>query len=357
VDAVRGGGVALLVVTAVAAALGLVYAASDRRIELGRRARRAVGVGTFGLFCAAAVAGLAVFFVRVDHPVGFAQDKWRSFKHVPAQEATSTHLLTLGSYRYDAWRVALDEFDRHPLAGIGSRGFGPAYLEHRRSPDTPVRAHSLWLDALSELGIVGLILLVAALALPLESVVGRTLAGEVGATAAFGGAAYWLVHASVDWIWTVPACGVPFFLLLGAGGSGGERRPLGRGPAVATAAVAAALVLVLFVPPWLSDRLSSQAFDAKNPAGDLRWAKRLDPLSVEPYLAASALARSARAATPPLAEAVRKEPRSVELRYDLALAYIRAREWKRAREQLVAARRIDPREPRIADALKRLPRR
>ncbi len=90
-------------------------------------------------------------------------------------------------------------------------------------------------------------------------------------------------------------------------------------------------------------------------ARHLSWAKRLDPLSVEPYLAEAALASSPRAATPPLAAAVRKEPRSVELRYDLALAYVRTREWRRARAELLAARRIDRREPRIAEALKNLP--
>ena len=357
VDAVRRGGAALLVVAVAAAAVGLVYAAADRRIELTPRARRGAGIAALAVFCAAIVAGAAAFFVRVDHPVRFAQEKWRAFKHVPRQEATSTHLFTLGSYRYDFWRVALDEFDRHPLAGIGSRGFGPAYLEHRRTPDTPARAHSLWLDALSELGIGGLVLLVAALALALAPLFGRTVAGEAAATAALGGAAYWLVHASVDWIWTVPACGLPFFLLLGAGASGGDRRPLRGGVAIAGACAVVVIVLFAFLPPWLSARLSANAAAADHPAGDLRWAKRLDPLSVAPYLAEAATAPSPRAATAPLAAAVRKEPRSVELRYDLALAFVRAREWRRARAQLLAAKRLDPREPRISQALKKLQRR
>ena len=56
-----------------------------------------------------------------------------------------------------------------------------------------------------------------------------------------------------------------------------------------------------------------------------------------------------------LEEAVRKEPRVVELRYDLGLAYERARKLRRARAELLEARRLDPREPTIADALKNLP--
>jgi Flp pilus assembly protein TadD len=51
------------------------------------------------------------------------------------------------------------------------------------------------------------------------------------------------------------------------------------------------------------------------------------------------------------------QPRVVELRYDLALAYVRARQLQRARAELQRARKLDPREPRIQDALKNLPKR
>ncbi len=174
-------------------------------------------------------------------------------------------------------------------------------------------------------------------------------ARDPAGTAAFAGCAYWLVHASGDWIWTVPACGLPFFLLLGAGSSGGDRRELARRPALVGAAVALAVAFVAFVPPWLSARLTDR--------GQFRWAKRLDPLTVDPYVAESARAGSPRASAAALEAAVRKEPRVVELRYDLALAYLRAREPHRARTQLLVARRLDPREPRIQQALKNLPKR
>jgi hypothetical protein len=341
---VRHAGAAILILTVVGAVVGLAYAVADRRIELGPRAVRRAGFGALGLFLAGIVAAVAIFFVRVDHPGGWFGDQWRAFKHAPTANASS-HLLALGSYRYDIWRVALHEFEHHPLAGIGSRGFGAAYLQHRRSPDTPARAHSLELDALSEVGIVGFALLVCALALLLLPVVVRTRARDPAATAAFGAAAYWLTHASADWLWAVPACGLPFFLLLGAGGSGGERRPLVNRVALPAASAAVAVGMIAFVPPWLSARLTDN--------GDLRWAKRLDPLSVDPYLAEAARAPSARAATVALTKAVRKEPRVVELRYDLGLAYIRAHEPRRAREELLEAKRLDPGEPRITVALRR----
>ena len=157
------------------------------------------------------------------------------------------------------------------------------------------------------------------------------------------------VHASGDWIWTVPACGLPFFLLLGAGGSGGARSELPRSAALGAAAATLVITVVAFVPPWLSARLTDR--------GQLRWAKRLDPLTVDPYVAQAARASSGRASVAALQHAVRKEPRVVELRYDLALAYLRAREPRRARAELLQARRLDPLEPRIEEALKRVPRR
>jgi O-Antigen ligase len=345
---VSHAGAAILVLTAAGAVAGLVYALVDRRLELGRRGTRVAGWAALAVFAAALATAVAAFFSTVYHP-GWLDDQWRAFKNIPAQSSASSHLLQLGSYRYDIWRVGLHQFENHPLAGIGSRGFGAAYLQHRDSPDTPARAHSVELDALSELGIVGFLLLATALVLPLVPLVERLRARDPAATAAFAGCSYWLVHASVDWIWTVPACGVPFFLLLGAGGAGGERRLLpGRASAAAAVAVVV-LSLVAFVPPWLSARLTDQ--------GDLAAAKTFDPLSVDPYVAQAARSPTAVGAVAALRAAVRKEPRVVELRYSLALAYIRARRLQAARAELLHARRLDPGEPRIQDALKNLPKR
>ena len=95
--------------------------------------------------------------------------------------------------------------------------------------------------------------------------------------------------------------------------------------------------------------LGAATWSGATARGQLHWAKRLDPLSVDPYVVQG----SVRA----LEEAVRKEPRVVELRYDLGLAYARARRFRRARAELLEARRLDPREPQIADALKNLPKR
>jgi len=337
VPEVKRAGSAILLLAALGAVAGLLYALVDRRLELDPRAVRKAGVGVFVMFVAAVVAGVALFFTSVYHQ-GWFGDQWQAFKRYQNTTASS-HLLQLGSYRYDIWRVAVHEFEHHPLAGIGSRGFGPAYLQERRSPDTPARAHSVELDALSELGVVGFALLACALVVPLVTLARRLRGRDAAATAAFAGAVYWLVHASVDWIWTVPACGLPFWLLVGVGCSGGERRQLGSRAALPAAAVAVVIAVIAFVPPWLSARLTDH--------GNFHWAERLDPLSVDPYVSQGSVAA--------LEEAVRKEPRVVELRFDLGQAYVRAGKRSKARAALEEAHRLDPRDPRIAEALKNAP--
>ena len=74
---------------------------------------------------AAVIAAPIAFFASVDHPGRYVGDRWRSFKHAPYDESGRNHFISLGSNRYDFWRVALTEFRDHPVAGIGDRGFGP----------------------------------------------------------------------------------------------------------------------------------------------------------------------------------------------------------------------------------------
>jgi hypothetical protein len=119
---------ALLAVAAGGALAGAAAVAIDLRYPLGRRTRRALGRVVPALVLIAAVATAAA--VVGAHPIGWTSAHWRAFKQAPAPAAVSgsTHLLELGSNRYDFWRVALGEFTRHPLTGDGARGFGPAYL-------------------------------------------------------------------------------------------------------------------------------------------------------------------------------------------------------------------------------------
>ena len=120
-----------------------------------------------------------------------------------------------------------------------------------------MRAHSLPLDVLLETGIVGFALLVGFFVLLVVGVSRRL--DTVAGVAALGTLAYFTVHASGDWIWTFPAVGVPVFLVLGIALASGEDRPLPRPAALAAGTAAVAAALLLFAPPWLSERMTERA--------------------------------------------------------------------------------------------------
>jgi hypothetical protein len=351
-DSIRHAGAVSLLLVAVAAGFGLVYALVDRRVAIGPRMHRLLAALTVAGLVFALAGGAAAFAASVDRPGHWVAAQWRSFKRLPAQKQGTSHLFSLGSNRYDFWRVAAKTFEHHPLAGVGGRGFRSEYLEHGRSAETPERAHSLELDELSETGIVGFVLLAAGLGLPLAVGLARGR-GSLTRAAAAAGAVYWLGHSTVDWIWTFPVVSLPALVLLGIGAAPESRRRLPGRAAVPVGLAAAALALLAFAPPWLSARYTDRAYaDPAHADYDLRWARRLDPLSTAPYEAQAVLVRSP-ADIPPLQAAVRKEPRQVELRFELGLAYLRAGRKADARRELRIALKLYPRSPDIPNALRR----
>ncbi len=250
--------------------------------------------------------------------------------------------------------VAWNEFERHPLAGIGAYGWGSAYLLHGESLETPVRAHSLELDALAETGIIGFLLVVGAGAAVLFGIARRARSSLL-ATGALGTAAYFAVHTGGDWVWTIAAVGLPVFLIAGIGLSDNSPPPLAGRVAIPAGVVAVLVALLAFSPPWLSARYVERAYDAPttSEARDaLRWARRLDPLSIDPYLAETTLVESP-ANIPPLRRAVAKEPRNADLRFVLGLALLNAGRREDARRELGIAVALAPRVEAYRDALAR----
>lgn len=129
-----------------------------------------------------------------------------------ASNAGPSRLRTLESDRYAYWRVAVDELTDQPLQGLGSGAFAAVW---RRERDRGVRAqdaHSLYLETALELGLVGLLLVIAFL----------TAAGIIAVRhahaypALVAVAATWAVHAAWDWDWQMPAVTAPFVIALAA---------------------------------------------------------------------------------------------------------------------------------------------
>jgi hypothetical protein len=143
-------------------------------------------------------AALAVAVVAV---VVFVPGQDTGSEPAGASNLGPSRLRTLESDRYAYWRVAVDELTDKPLEGLGSGAFAAVW---RRERDRDVRAedaHSLYLETALELGLVGLVFLVAFLGA--AGVVAVRHAGAYPGLAAV--AATWTVHAAWDWDWQMPA--------------------------------------------------------------------------------------------------------------------------------------------------------
>lgn len=106
------------------------------------------------------------------------------------------------SFRSAYWRAALEEVPQSPFQGSGAGTFFLTWLE-RRTVETDVRdAHSLYVETLSELGLVGLLLVAVVIGAPLAAA-WRSRGTLLGATA---GAAFvaFALHAGLDWDWEMP---------------------------------------------------------------------------------------------------------------------------------------------------------
>jgi O-antigen ligase len=141
---------------------------------------------------------------------------------VGSKEATSspsntgaTRLATLQSNRYAYWRVAFKAFAHEPVRGVGAGGWAVWWLRYRTVDEFAQDAHSLPLQTLAELGLVGIVLLGS-------SFVGVGLAARGAYRAAPGltagplaGLVTYLAHAPLDWDWQLPAVTVIALVLAG----------------------------------------------------------------------------------------------------------------------------------------------
>jgi hypothetical protein len=121
----------------------------------------------------------------------------------PGPDQTARLFAATSSYRSDYWRVAARDFADHPVAGSGAGTYALAWIAHRPNPTIAQDAHNLYLETLAELGVIGLSLLLVALAIPFVAASRvRRLPLVWGAFAAY---AAFVAHAGVDWDWELPA--------------------------------------------------------------------------------------------------------------------------------------------------------
>ena len=124
-----------------------------------------------------ALAGVAVVLIWAQwgSPYSIAAKAWAQFR-APPKEASAdlnSRLFDLSSNgRLQHWAVARDEFEAEPVVGAGAGSFAYTWAQRRPSSVTVQDAHSLYVETLGELGVVGLTLLATFLLVPLAAAAG-----------------------------------------------------------------------------------------------------------------------------------------------------------------------------------------
>lgn len=263
----RRVGLTVIACCLAAAALRAALLWVDARVErvpLPRRAR----AGFVGAVLVLLVAGgLAV---GAPERASNAVDTFREGSSLQVSDLRDRLTSPVDNGRIAHWRVAMDGFRESPLHGTGAGTYRITWDRDRADGFKVVDGHSLYLEMLSEQGVVGLALLVIVLATILIGAALRLRSAQERHAYALlvGGGVMLAVHAGIDWDWEMPALFLWFF---GAGGVAlaarkARLRELGRMPRV----VAGLAVLLLAVTPalfWWSQgplNRAGEAWTARN---------------------------------------------------------------------------------------------
>jgi tetratricopeptide (TPR) repeat protein len=245
----------------------------------------------------AAAAVLAVAFLAAGGP-GRVSDAWAEFKE-PASPGEGTGRLSsaAGQSRYQYWSATVDQNATNPLTGTGSGTFEYWWARNGENDDTVRDAHSLYMQTLGELGIVGLALLVAFLLVAILGGGRLTLRAHAAAraplAAAVAGCTAFALTAAVDWMWQLPVIPVAMLLLTAVAVTGdgrqGERPILGLLPRLAFGLAALVAIAAIAIPLAATTLLRESEAEARR--GDLpgaleaaRSAQNVQPGAATPRL-------------------------------------------------------------------------
>ena len=276
----QGGDVALVVALCVVGAGALrwllllldarVGAALSRRRPSRRMAIAGVGMAAAVLVAASIASGLPGWLEK-------QYDRFLEGSPVSSSGDLRARFTEVGNNgRLDQWRVARDAFESKPLAGEGAGTF-PEIWSRDRTIDLKVEdAHSLYLEVLAELGVIGLALLLITLGLLVAGIARRMKGdGRHLHAALLSALVVWAAHAGIDWDWEVPALGLWLFALGGLALAKPVGAP-GAGPGRFSRVALSIGVLALLVTPatmaFSQNRLNAAAHVVQ--AGRLRGGHR-----------------------------------------------------------------------------------
>jgi O-antigen ligase/polysaccharide polymerase Wzy-like membrane protein len=318
--------------------------------------------------------GLALLaaLIAVAGAIAVGGRAWDNFSSPDLQVPASSddHFTQLsGSGRDDFWRVAVDAFEEEPLAGHGAGTFRFSWQQLRPEPVTNTDAHSLYLQAFTELGLIGGLLLLAMVG----ALLWAGFAAWRGAQGArrdlyavlLGACLAFAACSAIDWFWQIATMGAIFFLASGvlvaarceqlarlrAAENGHEDQRRFR---LAVAGLAVAWIsLLALVGPLLVDR----EIDASNAAvveGDFaeaasraETARKIEPWATTPLKQLGLLAEAERnypAAIDWLNQAIDREEDNWLLYYLRARVENKAGDKAAAQASLLEAKRLNPEE-------------
>jgi hypothetical protein len=260
------------------------------RVEVAPRVRR-LGVATAAVGAVAVVA-LVAFQLRDFSSTGATTS---------TPQAQRSFLSGSGSGREQFWEVALEAYASQPVTGVGAGNYDLYWNAHPKLPLVTGNAHSYFLEALADLGPVGLLLAVGPFAAAIVAVRTRLRNGSPELAAAFALMLAGGFGAAIDWTWKIPAAFAPTLIaiaLLTCGaaagrwprpGLRGSKRIGGFGLGVATLLFAWGAIFSAGLALIASNRLSTSRDavtqgDLAAAASDARAAASVEPFSPEPEL-------------------------------------------------------------------------
>jgi hypothetical protein len=368
-QAAAQGHAAFLLILALSVGAGALYA-------LGRRIfRGVVPAPALGWATGAVLAVALLVFVAAGHP-GRRFESFKQFPGINGQMDASvrSHLLSgSGSGRWQFWTAALHEWESAPLVGRGAGSYQAWWAEHASFSYFVRNAHSLYLEVLGELGLVGFLLLAGALVYGAVVAARNTLRRQaderVVAASLLGVVATFYFSAGIEWIWQLPAVAgvgiVCLGLLTGPAGGLEALRPVAdgarpvsrRAPRFAIGLAVLAIgwfILCAQAIPWLADlqlKASAAAVGRNDGRSALRHAldaKSIQPWAASPYLQLALVDEQRgdlRAARRWIESAIDRD--SIDWRLWLVAARLETKEGdvSAARRSLLRAQSLNPRSP------------
>jgi hypothetical protein len=350
-------------------ALALLLFAGLRRLEAGGGSRTGRVVELSRNPAVLRRIALAGALVAIGIAIAVGGRAWHQFSasdvQFPSQPQQHFGQLS-GAGRHDFWRVAVDAFDEKPILGTGAGTYEFSWDQHRSIPMAVRDAHSLYLEAFAELGLVGGLLVLGLIGTLLWAGFSAWRAAAEPQrdryAALFAAMLTFAVSAAIDWFWEIAALGAVFFLAAGVLVSARCRQLApgpGSGPAadgprfgLALAGLAVAwIAAIALVGPLLVEHevKASQSAAASgnfaNAVEHANTARSIEPWAASPYLQLGLLAEAQgdyATATQRLTQAIDREDRNWQLYYLRSKVEREAGNTAAAQADLLRARRLNP---------------